>query len=84
MSMVIKVMGLYVIKKNFFSYKGAQLINNVLVSDVQHSYFSVCTHTRTHTHTHVSFFKFFSDLDYYRIWSRVPRAVQYVLVGYLY
>ena len=29
------------------------------------------------------FFKFFSHLDYYRVLSRVPCAIQQVLVGYL-
>ena len=29
-------------------------------------------------------FKFFSHLDYYKILSRVPRAIQQVLVGYLF
>ena len=41
-------------------------INNVLVSSVQQS------DSITHVHVYLFFFKFFSQLDFYRIWSNFP------------
>ena len=56
------------------------MINNGLVSDIQHSftyiyvyiYIHIYTHRYRHTYMYLFFFKFFSDLDYYKILSRVP------------
>ena len=59
-------------------YIGVELINNVsLVSGVQQSDSVI--------HIHVSIlFQFFSPFRYYRVFSRVPCAIQQVLVGYLF
>ena len=57
----------------FFFFKFFLLIYNViLASGVQQSDPII----------HISIlFRFFSVIDYYKILSRVPRAIQYVLVG---
>ena len=39
---------------------------------------------RFYIYMYLFFFKFFSHLGYYRILSRVPCAIQQVLVGYLF
>ena len=56
------------------------MINNVmLVSGIQQS------DSVIHIHIYIFFFfEFFSHLGYYQILSRVPHAIQEVLVGYLF
>ena len=54
-----------------------QLIYNVLVSFIQPS------NSVMHTYMYLFFISVFSHIGYYRILSRVPSAVQWVLVGYL-
>ena len=59
----------------FFLY-WSNLINNVaLASSVQQV---------IQLYMYLFFFQIFSHLGYYRIVSRVPCVVQYVLVGYLF
>ena len=53
------------------------IYNVVLVSGVQHSDSVICTHTC------LFFSRFFSIIGYYRVLSRVPCAIQQVLVDYL-
>ena len=53
------------------------IFNVVLVSGVQHS------DSVIHIHILI-FFRLFSHIDYYRILSRVPCAIQKVLVVYLF
>ena len=63
--------------KKFFI--GLQLIYNVvLLSAVQQS--------ESVIHTHISglFLDFFSHIGHYRVLSRVPRAIQQVLISYLF
>ena len=57
---------------------GVQLIYNVaLVSSVQQS--------ESVIHIHISlFFRFFSHIGHYRVLSRVPCAIQQVLISYLF
>ena len=50
----------------------------MLVSGVQQS------DSVIHIGVYIYIFRFFSLIDYYRILSRVPCAIQYVLVGYLF
>ena len=70
-------------------YIGAQFINNVvLVSGVHQDnsdiyiFISLYIYIYIHTHTYIYFFTLFSHLDYYRVLSRFPCAVQQVPVGY--
>ena len=46
------------------------------VSSVQQSDLVIYIFNFTHTHTHISLFRFFSTIDYYRILSIVPYAIQ--------
>ena len=63
---------------NFLLYTGVQLMNNVLtVSGVQQT-------DTVYMYTHLFFFKFFSHLGCYITLSRVPYAIQQVLIGDLF
>ena len=78
----------YFIHFLYFFIEVQLIYNVVLLSSVQHSDSVIVIHTHTHiyiyihihiyiyTHIYVYFFRLFSLIDYYKILSRVPCAIQ--------
>ena len=63
----------------FLFHTGVRLINNVVfILGIQQS------DSVLYIYMYLLVFKFFSHLAYYRVLSRVPCAIQWVLVGYLF
>ena len=76
-------------RQYLFLFTGVELIYNVvLLSAIQHSesviYMCVCVCVCVCVCKKHSFFKLFSHIGHYRVLSRVPYALQYVLISNLF